>query len=330
MSNEIPLAAEIELPAESSRKKHSERYTLFKGLSSVVALFMVMAILQADASAQKPKPKKLAPELEGTIHAIVPQRKLLQVVTNDNKPWQIEINKKTSFKILGEGTTNLLRPGMVVQFHAKLSKKGLGVEPIHKIQVVTPDEGFTFGAVEDPDGDLSKPAPKQEAKKGKKKKDKKETETKSDKDSSTESSEAEEATEDSTPEKTKRKKQSFTRKIKPRIIPSKIYWVSGIYRGMQKDKMIVTAGKARIRVEVAEGALVTINATDPRYARAKDKVIVRGSYYTLGSAVASVVTVTIQPPAEPAEKPNRRRKKPSKKRVKTEAPLPSGSGKKSE
>jgi len=53
----------------------------------------------------------------------------------------------TRFKVVGQVPASVLVPGMVVRLRAEVDGKGRGVQPVSKLEIVTPPEGFVPDAV---------------------------------------------------------------------------------------------------------------------------------------------------------------------------------------
>jgi hypothetical protein len=296
----------------------------------LVHALLVAAIVVPAANGQQPRPQGKVVQAQffqgsGTIHSYDAQQ--INMLTAGNQPWVIKIDEKTAISVKGEGTQEMMRAGSVVRFYAKLNKRGMAIEPIGEITLMTPREGFVPMIEESPEGeeaegasdDVKKqlrgeqPEKKAEGNAEKKEGDKPEEEK-------AEGDKEEEKEEEKKPEGrpgainpfdgigiSQEKEASGGRSGRSRrggndAEEDKRYFVVGQLVSARRGKLVVNAGdKTKIKAELADDAEIKVDFTTHAAARKGDTLEVKGYFFEQGEAFANSIEITLAPPKDEDE-----------------------------
>lgn len=194
---------------------------------------------------------------------------VIQLQTEDGELWyiQVQLTRPTDVTFSGPAEASFVKPGMLVQFSSKLSRRNQAPEPIQQLTVFTLKEGYQLGVFGDSalSGGSSAggffDAPTEEPKK---------------------------------------------KKVVVKDNEDTEYRIAGqITKISRTGEMTINAGGTTVKADLAEDARVSIDVSDLSYARPGDKVEVRGWYYQgqKGQAVGTLVSVST---AEPLTGPKKK------------------------
>jgi hypothetical protein len=82
-------------------------------------------------------------EDKGTLEAI--QGEAMQMRDSKSEPWLLSIGADTKVTVEGEAERDCLRPGLFVQFTAKINKKGRLEEPLSEIEITSAQGKASMG-----------------------------------------------------------------------------------------------------------------------------------------------------------------------------------------
>jgi len=196
---------------------------------------------------------------------------VLQMQTDAGQNWVIQVqpNRPSDVTFTGAAEPAWVRPGMLVQFSSKLSKRGQADEPITQLTVFTMKEGYQLGVLSD-----------------------------------TAIGGGEGASSGLFEEPMEKPKE---KKAKVKVDENTVYRVAGqITKISRTGEMTINAAGTTVKAELAEDAKVSVDVNDLAYAMPGDKVEVRGWYVAgqTGQAVGNQVSVSAaQPLAGPKKKP---------------------------
>ena len=235
--------------------------------------FFSVALAQPVKVDNRPETKYM--DIKGRIHSFDAKR--INVVTDDNQAWQVELAENTRVHVTGRAGIELLQPKMAVRFHAEVNDRATTVEPVKKMTVFSPRDFFQPMIEEAGD----------------------EGETEKSGDQSARSAEAQNKTnstretkiqEDDLPEKLTPAERRRRRRDRSRTKvgkPGTRYYIAGILKGFQpkKNRFIVNVGQAgTVRGSVAADVVVEVDFTSHRFARPGDHILVNVSYIDYGEA----------------------------------------------
>jgi len=86
------------------------------------------------------------------------------------------------------------------------------------------------------------------------------------------------------------------------------YFVYGQLRSIREGKMLVAAGRAAVRAELADDVQIAVDWTELRFVRPGDRAKLEGYYYQKGQAIVTRIEVTAAQPLvgpEPKRRPPR-------------------------
>lgn len=262
------------------------RYFLVLIMALVVAPSLALAQQRQQAAPQKPAQ---AFQATGTIHSFNAQQ--INMVTAGDQKWVVKFDELTKVSVKGEGTEEMLRPGAIVRFYAKLSAKGVALEPIDEITTMSPRDNFTPMIELAPEGSEKK----EEAGAGEKKEEAAGAEAPFDNLNLAEE------------EEPARGRKGRSRRGGVEIEEGERYFVVGILTTSRRGKLVVTAGeKLKIRAELAEDAKIDVDFTTHAIARPGDAIEVKGYFREEGEAMGRSVEITLAPPVEEEEGPKKR------------------------
>lgn len=265
----------------------------------------------------------------GTIHSYDAQQ--INMVTAGNQPWIIKLDEKTSISVKGEGTEEMMRPGSVVRFYAKLNKRGMALEPISEITLMTPREGFTPMVEAAPEGEDKEES--EEVKKqlrGAAPDQAQGNEPKKEGDQPKEGEEKKPGVVNpfdniglSEEKESSRGRGSRGRRGGNDLEEGERYFVVGLLVSARRGKLVVNAGdKMKVKAELADDAEIKVDFTSHAMARKGDKLEVKGYFFDQGEAFANSVEITLAPPEEEDEvlpkRPNRNNRRERAEREKEE------------
>ena len=112
---------------------------------SWIALMMVLVSASSVAAQRRPGPEKQPFRVESTIKAV--RGNFMQVIVGTEEVWVVKIQAKPdAMSMSGKAEPSWLQRGMLVRFSARLNKRGQAQEPVAKLTVFTPREGYQLGA----------------------------------------------------------------------------------------------------------------------------------------------------------------------------------------
>lgn len=265
-------------------------------LLAVLALVVTHPAAHAQRQPQQAQQKPAQPfQATGTIHSF--NAKQINMITAGNQQWVVKFDDLTKVSVKGEGTPEMLQPGAVVRFYAKLSKKGAALEPLDEITLMSPREGFTPMVELSPEGSEKEEAGDKEKKEGAAAggAEVRRTETPFDGINLTEE------------EEPARGRSGRSRRGGVELQEGERYFVVGVLANARRGKLVVTAGeKLKVKAELAEDAKIDVDFTTHAIARPGDTLEVKGYFREEGEAMGRQVTITLAPPAEDEEPQNKR------------------------
>jgi len=206
-------------------------------------------------------------QASGTVKAM--QRGIIQMVTDAGDQWLLKVEpaRPQDISFTGAADASFIKPGMWVRFQTKLTRRGDAADPLDRLEVFTPREGYGPGIVSDDavrsDGaaELFGEEPQPNAK----------------------------------PKKAKPKSDEIT-----------VYTVAGqVSKVSRLGELTVNAAGASVKAKIADEAKVSLDLTDLTFLQVGDKIEIRGWYPAgqKGRAVATQVTgSTSQPLTDPSKK----------------------------
>ncbi len=279
----------------------------------------------------------------GTIHSYDAQQ--INMMTAGNQPWVVKIDEKTSISVKGEGTEEMMRPGSVVRFYAKLNKRGVALEPIGEITLMSPREGFTPMIEAAPEGEEeegasdevkkqlrgAQPEKKLEGNQEKKEGDKpKGGKAEGDKGEGEEKPEGRPGAINpfdgiglDQEKESPRGRNGRARRGGNEVEEEQRYFVVGQLVTARRGKLVVNGGdKMKIKAELADDAEIKVDFTSHAAARKGDKIEVKGYFIEQGEAFANSIEITLAPPADEEEvgpkRPGRNSRRDREEREKVE------------
>ncbi|MDP6444067.1 MAG: hypothetical protein QGG36_31400 [Pirellulaceae bacterium] len=230
-------------------------------LLSLLLIAMLATPVIAQNRNQNRNPKRPTEKMpkNGVIKQVSPR--VLAIETDDGGKWLVAVNANPQdISVVGKADAAWLRPGMLIRFESRFSRKGEAVAPIGAIEVISPRESVVFGLQADLPGaggaagnlfldpDEAKPKPKVPRKKPK-------------------------------PEDT-------------------VYKVVGKIASLKKNGKATIAAGRLLKVEIDPQATVAVDVSNMALAKPGDKVNVDAWYYPnmQGRAVATRITIALTAP----------------------------------
>lgn len=266
------------------------------------------SLAQPGAKPEPPKPQPLT--LMGRIHSFNAEQ--INVVSAENQPWQVTLNKNTHTMLKGVVGQEGLRPRTPVRFHAWVNKRGQATEPVAELTLFSPHEGFA---------PLVEPAPEEE---GSEEEDG-ETETAKETLAADEDSEAEDTGQGET-EQQESDEQEPPRSLRRRArttdksVDAQRFFVTGLLMSVKRGKFVVNVGDlGMVKGELADEAVVNVEFTNHAGARPGDEITVEGRFTTPGLLTATKVEITLAAPVETQKSKRKRAKEGRNKKEPDEA-----------
>jgi len=243
--------------------------------------------LRAQVAPQKPKRQTSTTIKEaGRVHSV--DRGLIRMISHKGERWEVKVTATTKIKLLGSVGPSALRIGTPVRFYAKLDRRGAGHERLEELAIFSIDENYVpLAELQQEENELPLGGINL--------------------DSAGEGGMGKAEETEPALEKTARESKS-TQKKTPRVNPShKSYFVVGVIRRIQRDRLTVDVGQGRsVTVRVAKTAKVHLDSKDYSLARAGAPInIVARYYYKPGQATASEVTILFNDKAASSPKGRR-------------------------
>ena len=104
--------------------------------------FMALAISTATADAALAQGQGWLPpdatmfEKEGTVAGVAPGA--IQMLTDQNSPWIIQVSRQSQVKITGTAELGFLRPGIPIKFTGEIDAKGVLQAELAELEIFTP------------------------------------------------------------------------------------------------------------------------------------------------------------------------------------------------
>ncbi len=125
------------------RLPENEKKKVFAMWLRVLFAVGVLSGLTISAHAQNAKPEMEPFAATGTIEAIA--RGKVQILTNTDQQWLVEIVPQADIKVTGTAKVDFLRPGMFVKLTAEFDKRGKAAEPVGHLILFTPSQQEMIG-----------------------------------------------------------------------------------------------------------------------------------------------------------------------------------------
>lgn len=256
------------------------------GLGSPVAIWWCVITCFSVALAQ-PVEVNNAPQtkyrnIKGRIHSFDAKR--INVLTEDQQAWQVELTEGTVVEVKGKASAALLQPQLqvAVRFYAEVNDRAMTVVPVKKMTIFSPRKFFQPRIEESTDQGKTTQS----------------SETEQSRDQGTSSAAAQsqgESTQETeiqgddqtnkpTSAERRRRRDRSRAKVKK---PGTRYYIAGILKSFQpkKGRFVVDVGQAgAIRGSVAADVVVEVDFTSHQFARPGDHILADIGYTDYGEA----------------------------------------------
>ena len=293
------------------------------GLGSPVATWWCVLTLFSVALAQPVEvnnaPQTKYMDIKGRIHSFNAKR--INVLTEDQQAWQVELTVDTVVEVNGKASAALLQPQLHVRFHAEVNDRAMTVVPVKKMTIFSPrkffqpmiekstDQGKTTQSSEteqsNDQGTSSATAQSQAE-------PTQETEMRSD----------DQTNKPTSAERRRRRRDRSRAKVEK---PGTRYYIAGILKSFQpkKGRFVVDVGQAgAIRGSVAADVVVEVDLTSHQFARPGDQILADIGYTDYGESggqrrppgrpqqgAARKISITLADPTKDQRLPEGRDKK---------------------
>jgi hypothetical protein len=237
-------------------------------------------------------PKVLKPETEpfvaeGTVRAIMPGR--IQMLSDSGQNWTVAVDPKAVVHVTGTAEPDFLRPGLFIRFKAEIDQRGTAKEKLRELTIFRPSREDLPGIRPEGEGGAGdKPA------------------------------EGERRFGALPPEGRRKRPSERTRGAARGSIPtSGVYSVAGRITSSRNGTLTVSAGRAAVRVELAEDAKIDVDTADYSLAKQGDRIsVTKGKMFAgrIGLAQAQELTIKLSEPLTLNKKKPARSKSPAARR----------------
>ncbi len=240
------------------------------------------------------KPKLEPFAAEGRIRAVIPGRMKMpgriQILTDSTQNWLVLVDPKTIVRVVGTAEPDFLRAGMFIRFTAEVDNRGMAKEKLKQLTIFTPSQQNFPGIWLEGQG----PA-------------------------------------DDKPAEGERRFGTGIGGVPPvghanaspngraagKAPTSGVYSIAGQITRSRKDRLTVNAGRAAVRVQLAEDPKIDVDFADYSVAKPGDRIsVTKGKMFAgrIGLAQAQELTIKLSKPLSLAKNKPVRPKPPPKKR----------------
>jgi len=234
------------------------------------------------------KPKLEPFAAEGTVQVVMPRG--IQMLTDSTQNWMVIVDPKTVIHVIGTAEADFLRAGMFIRFTAEVDNRGMAKEKLEQLTVFTPSQQNLPGIWpegQEPAGD--KPA----------------------------EGERRFGTGIGGVPPVGHAKAPPNGRAAGKAPTSGVYTIAGRITRCRKDRLTVHAGRAAVRVQLAEDPKIDVDFADYSVAKPGDRIsVTKGKMFAgrIGLAQAQELTIKLSKPLSLAKKKPVRPKPPPKKR----------------
>ena len=242
-----------------------------------------------DVRAGKGVRPKLEPfAAEGTVQAVMPRG--IQMLTDSTQNWMVIIDPKTVIHVTGTAEADFLRAGIFIRFTAEVDKRGSAKEKLEQLTIFTPSQQNFPGIWPEGQGPADdKPAEGQRRF----------------------------GTGIGGVPPVGRANAAPNGRAAGKAPTSGVYSIAGRITRCRKDRLTVNAGRAAVRVQLAEDPKIDVDFADYSVAKPGDRIsVTKGKMFAgrIGLAQAQELTIKLSKPLSLAKKKPIRPKPPPKKR----------------